>query len=337
MALAETVNAKYVFVDIVGYSRGRTIEAQSSIIETLNAVIREALAASGIPTDRVLLLPTGDGVGIALIDWQKPYDVDVLLALALLKRIEERNSAESEQQRRFKIRIGVNENIDNLVTDVNGNRNVTGAGINTAQRIMNAGDGGNVLVGPTVAERLMQRDQYQGKLREIKFTVKHGLDLRVCQLVDASIPYLNSFEPAPAGGVEQRRITEYLARYMGLLVKHNLFVRAHLAPRQAVALVPLFALMALDEVEPLGKAGTRRVPATSKPGDLERLLAYYEGIDVWVREAFTRWFIAANIDPEFTTLFEGRPRCLLVSDQGRHVLARDWPQVVKSLGIADKV
>src|SRR5262245_45554888 len=105
MALAETVNAKYVFVDIVGYSRGRTIEAQSHIIETLNAVIREALTASGIPTDRILLLPTGDGVGIALIDWQKPSDVDVLLSLSLLKRIEEDNAAGSEQQRRITIRI----------------------------------------------------------------------------------------------------------------------------------------------------------------------------------------------------------------------------------------
>jgi hypothetical protein len=336
MAIAETVNAKYVFVDIVGYSRGRTIEAQSHIIETLNTTIRDALAASGIPSEKVLLLPTGDGVGIALIDWQRPYDVDVLLSLDLLKRIEERNSAENEQQRRFKIRIGVNENIDNLVTDVNGNRNVTGAGVNHAQRIMNAGDGGNVLVGPVVAERLMQRDQYQGKLREIRFTVKHGVDIRVCQLVDSSIPYLNSFEPAPAGAVEERRISKYLAQYMGLLVKHNLFVRAHLAPRQAVALVPLFALMALDEVEPLGKPGQQRVPA-QVAGNLERLLAYYEAVDVWVREGFTRWFIAANIDPEFTSLFEGRPRCLLVSDEGRRVLGRDWPQLVKAMKIADKL
>jgi class 3 adenylate cyclase len=336
MAVAETVNAKYVFLDIVGYSRGRTIEAQSHIIETLNAVIREAVAASGVPPEKMLLLPTGDGVGIALVDVQRPYDVDVLLALDLLKRLDERNANESEQQRRFKIRIGVNENIDNLVTDVNGNKNVTGSGINQAQRIMSAGDGGNVLVGPVVAERLTQRDQYQGRLREIKFTVKHGVEIRVCQLVDPSIPYLNSFEPAPAGGVEERRITEYLAHYMGLLVKHNLFVRAHLAPRQAVALVPLFALMALDALEPLRKAGQQRIPYSVASG-LEGLLAYYEGVDVWVREGFTRWFIAANIEPEFSSLFEGRPRCLLVSDEGRRVLARDWPQIVKSLGIADKI
>jgi class 3 adenylate cyclase len=336
MAVAETVNAKYVFLDIVGYSRSRTIEAQSHIIETLNTVIRESVAEFKIPAEKILLLPTGDGVGIALIDCQRPFDIDVRLALELLKRLDAHNASESEQQRRFKIRIGVNENIDNLVTDVNGNRNVTGLGINQAQRIMNAGDGGNILVGRVVAERLTQRDQYQGKLRDMNFTVKHGVELRVCQLVDASIPYLNSFEPSPVGGGEDRRISEYLANYMGLVIKHNLFVRSHLAPRQAVALVPLFALMALDTVEPLRKPGENRVPYAIA-GDLPGLHAYYEAIDVWVLEAFVRWFIASNIEPEFSGLFEGRPRCLLVSDEGRRVLARDWPQVVKSLGIADKL
>jgi hypothetical protein len=280
--------------------------------------------------------PTGDGVGIVLIDCQRPYDVDVLIALDLLKRLDERNAKESERQRRFQVRIGVNENIDNLVTDVNGNRNVTGSGINHAQRIMNAGDGGNILVGHVVAERLTQRDQYQGKLRELKVTVKHGVEIRLCQLVDPDISFLNSREPSPVGVDETRRVTEYLANYMGLLVKHNLFVRAHLAPRQAVALVPLFALMALDAVEPLPKAGQQRLPIGSV-SDLDGLLAYYEGVDVWVREAFVRWFIAANIEPDFSSLFEGRPRCLLVSDDGRRVLARDWPLVVQALGIADKL
>ena len=84
MASAETVNAKYVFLDVVGYSRGRTIEAQSHIIEVLNGAILEAVAASGIAKEQVLLLPTGDGVGIVCIDVPRPYDVDIRLALDVL-------------------------------------------------------------------------------------------------------------------------------------------------------------------------------------------------------------------------------------------------------------
>jgi hypothetical protein len=337
---AETVNAKYVFLDVVEYSKGRTIEAQSHIVDVLNEVIREALEAALIPSEQVILLPTGDGVGIVLVEAGKPYDVDVRLALELLQRLDQRNAGQQDRQRRFQVRIGINENIDNLVTDINGRRNVTGLGINHAQRIMGMGDGGNVLVGPVVAERLTQRDQYVGRLRELKMEVKHGVLLRVCQLVDSSIPYLNSYEPATLREDSLERMPKLLAWYMGLLVKHNLFVRSHLAPRQAVAMVPMFAVMALDAVEPLpqkkGKPAVTRLPE-GMADDLPRALEYYEAIDVWVLEAFLRTFVAAHIEPDWSHLFEGKEKCLLVSDEGRRVVARDWPAVVQGLGIADRV
>lgn len=337
MPSAETVNAKYVFLDVVGYSRGRTIEAQSHIIEALNGAILEAVTASGVPKDQVLLLPTGDGVGIVCVDVTRPYDVDVRLALDILARIEKLNAGQSDPQRRFFVRIGVNENIDNLVVDVNGNRNVTGLGINQAQRIMSMADGGNVLVGQVVAERLSQRDTYQGKLRALKFTVKHGVELRVCQLVDSSIPHLNSREPAPLRDDETVVIPRFLAVYMGLLVKHNLFVRSHLAPRQAVAMVAMFSMMANDLVDPLEKPGkgvVHRVPDARKD-DLPALLEYYQEIDVWVLEAFTRFFVGSQVEPDHLEFFEGKEKCLLVSDEGRRVLTRDWPQVARAMGLVD--
>lgn len=336
MTTAETVNAKYVFLDIVGYSRGRTIEAQSHIIEVLNGVILEAVAASGIAKEHVLLLPTGDGVGVVCVDVPRPYDVDVRLALDILERIDRVNKAQTESQRRFQVRIGVNENIDNLVVDVNGNRNVTGLGINQAQRIMSMADGGNILLGQVVAERLSQRDTYQGKLRSLKFTVKHGVELRVCQLVDPAVPHLNSQEPTPLGEVETELLPKFLAVYMGLLAKHNVFVRSHLAPRQAVAMVAMFNMLADDIADPLNKPGKgpiARVPAEKKD-DLPALLEYYQQTDVWVLEAFTRHFVAAQVEPGYRDYFEGKEKCLLVSDEGRRVLLRDWPQVAKAMGLA---
>ncbi len=337
MPSAETVNAKYVFLDVVAYSKGRTIEAQSHIIETLNTSIREAVASSGVAKDQVLLLPTGDGVGIALVDVMRPYDVDVRLALALLASLDKANAAQADPQRRFLVRIGVNENSDNLVVDVNGNRNVTGLGINQAQRIMSMGDGGNVLVGPVVAERLSQRDTYQGKLRGMKLQVKHGVEIRVCQLVDPSIPYLNSSEPAPLREEETALIPKFLAVYMGLLLKHSVFVRSHLAPRQAVALVPMFAMLASDVVDPLRKEGVgvvRRVPEALRD-DLPALLEHYQEIDVWVLEAFTRYFVESQVEPGYRGFFEGKEKSLLVSDEGRRVLVRDWPQVARAMGVSD--
>lgn len=334
---AETVNAKYVFLDVVGYSKGRTIEAQSHIITVLNEAIREAVAASGVSKDQVLLLPTGDGVGIALIDVMRPYDVDVRLALGLLERIHAANAAQTDPQRRFLVRVAVNENSDNLVVDVNGNRNVTGLGINQAQRIMSTADGGNVLVGPVVAERLSQRDTYQGKLRSMKVQVKHGVELRVCQLVDSTIAWLNSNEPTPLRADDTELIPKFLAVYMGLLVQHSVFVRSHLAPRQAVAMVALFSMMAADAVDPLQKPGkgvVKRVPPEHGTA-LGALLEYYQAIDVWVLEAYTRFFVESQIGTEYRAFFEGKEKCLLVSDAGRAAVQRDWPEVARAMGLAD--
>lgn len=337
MPVVETVNAKYVFLDVVGYSKGRTVEAQSHIIETLNRVITEAVAASGVPKDSYLLLPTGDGVGIVLIDVMRPYDVDVRMALDVLARLAASNDTQPDRQRRFLVRIAVNENSDNLVIDVNGNRNITGLGINQAQRIMSMADGGNILVGPVVAERLSQRDTYQGKLRELKLVVKHGVTVRVCQLVDPAVPSLNSEEPAPLHDEQGEGIPEFLAVYMALLVKHNVFVRSHLAPRQAVAMVPMFAMLASDVVDPLHKEGVgvvRRVPEGLRD-DLPALLEHYQGIDVWVLEAFTRYFVEAQVEPGYRGFFEGKEKSLLVSEEGRRILVRDWPQVARAMGVAD--
>lgn len=336
MPAAETVNAKYVFLDVVGYSRGRTIEAQSHIIEVLNTAIKEAVAASGIARDQVLLLPTGDGVGIVCVDVPRPYDVDVRLALDILARIDQLNAAQSESQRRFQVRIGVNENIDNLVVDVNGNRNVTGLGINQAQRIMSMADGGNILVGQVVAERLSQRDTYQGKLRSLKIQAKHGVELNVCQLVDPAVPHLNSREPSPLHDLETEVVPKFLAVYMGLLTKHNVFVRSHLAPRQAVAMVAMFAMLAEDVVDPMmrpDKGPITRVPK-EKRDDLPTLLEYYQATDIWVLEAFTRFFVASQIEPNYRDFFEGKEKCLLVSDEGRRVLLRDWPQIARAMGVS---
>lgn len=336
MSSIETVNAKYVFLDVVGYSKGRTIEAQSHIIHALNRVIVDAVTASGVPKDQVLLLPTGDGVGIVLIDVMRPYDVDVGIALDLLARIAALNAEQTDRQRRFLVRVAVNENSDNLVVDVNGHRNVTGLGINQAQRIMSMADGGNIFLGPVVAERLSQRDTYQGKLRELKLQVKHGVMIRVCQLVDPSIPSLNSEEPAPLHDEQGEGIPEFLAVYMALLLKHNVFVRSHLAPRQAVALVPMLSMMASDLVDPLEKPGVgpvHRVPAEHKD-DLAALLEYYQGIDVWVLEAFTRFFVASQVEgPGYRSFFEGKEKSLLVSEEGRRVLVRDWPKIARSMGV----
>ena len=191
---SQTVNGKYIFLDIVGYSYQRTVEAQTDIIDAMNNAVRKSLTAINITKDSRVLLPTGDGVCVALLDVKDPFDIHLQLALKIMELVDKYNQSQKDKMRQFQVRIGVNENIDNLITDINGNKNVAGAGITEAQRIMDQGNGGNILVGRTVFEQLRQRENYVNKFRKYPAIVKHNVKLDVYQFIDPSIKYLDSAE-----------------------------------------------------------------------------------------------------------------------------------------------
>jgi class 3 adenylate cyclase/predicted aspartyl protease len=182
--------AESIFLDVVGYSR-RTIESQTFVIETLNRIVRRAVLAHRLGPNRVLFIPTGDGMCVALLNIGHPYDIQMQVALAILKGLHEHNSQTAEEQRRFEVRIGINANRDNVVLDVNRRRNLSGAGINEAARIMDKADGGQILVGHSVFETLKARDKYISSFSPYTAIVKWGLALRVYQFVGRGFPFLN--------------------------------------------------------------------------------------------------------------------------------------------------
>jgi class 3 adenylate cyclase len=173
MAEVETARAKYIFLDVVGFTRDRSVEAQTYIVETMNAIVHEVLAHANIADDRRLLIPTGDGVCIALLNIDSPYDVEIQMALMILRCIQERNESCADATRRFEVRIGVNENIDNVVIDVNGHRNMAGAGISMAARVMDCADGGQILVSQMVHDRLKSRERYMRAFTGFRAVAKH--------------------------------------------------------------------------------------------------------------------------------------------------------------------
>ncbi len=193
MADAQSTSVKYVFLDVVGYSVGRSVEAQTDIISFLNNFVKESVLQLSLADTQVIYLPTGDGMCIALLGAESPYDIHVLLSLEILKKLEAHNQSATDDMRKFQIRIGVNTNVDNVVTDINGQRNVSGAGINTAQRVMNKADGNQVLAGEGVYETLRHREKYMKSFRSFTATVKHGIELRLHQLIKASPGLDNSF------------------------------------------------------------------------------------------------------------------------------------------------
>lgn len=172
---SQTVLVRYVYVDIVGYTLGRSVEAQVKITESLNRCINQTVAAFDVDSSKIIYLPTGDGVCICLLDHADPLDFDIRISIMLMEKIHSLWLAESDEESRFAIRIGLNENHDNMVYDIGGKRrNFVGMGVNNAHRLMTLAAPFQILMGPAVFQRLTQRRLYKPNLYALHGIVKHG-------------------------------------------------------------------------------------------------------------------------------------------------------------------
>jgi class 3 adenylate cyclase len=243
---AETANVKCVFIDIVGFTRGRSVEAQSDLVGYLNRIVKQALRVHRIPISETILLPTGDGIAIALLN-RDPFDIHLKLAQTLITLVEEHNSVVDDEMREFEIRIGINENVDNVVLDINGKRNVAGHGVSIAQRVMDKADGGQILVGDSVFEKLKPREKYMDSFRSFRTTAKHGTQLGVHQYTDMYIEGINN--EVPRSCVVEKRdkprtASEFFAHYVGIAVSNRstLLRQKRQAKRDACAVVLIYFL-----------------------------------------------------------------------------------------------
>src|SRR5205807_4904193 len=118
-----------LFIDIIGYSK-LLITEQSELLRKLTALVRETDQFQVADAEgKLIRIPTGDGM--ALVFRNSP-EAPAQCALDLSKRLK----AYPELQ----VRMGVHSGQVNEVVDVNERTNITGAGINMAQRVMDCGD-----------------------------------------------------------------------------------------------------------------------------------------------------------------------------------------------------
>jgi len=249
--VVETGRVQCVFLDIVGFTKNRSVEAQSDLVATLNDVVTRAMECLPILAPSAVLLPTGDGMAVALVD-VAGVDVHLRLALEILRLVAEHNAAETDAMRRFEVRMGINENIDNLVVDINGRRNVAGAGISMAQRIMDKADGGQVLVGQTVHEVLRQRESYLSSFRKFGARGKHGIEFDVYQFVAKDALGLNVAVPSAFApkGFERPKLSELAAHYMCHAITNREFLEAQKGdPVRDYVGVVLLGFLAADSLE----------------------------------------------------------------------------------------
>src|SRR5437867_7561378 len=164
--------AHVLFIDIVGYSK-LAVNEQRALIEGLNDIVRatdEFQAAE--TTGRLIKIPTGDGM--ALVFYQSP-EAPVDCALEIGRALK--NHPE------LRLRMGVHSGPVSGVIDLNGKANVAGAGINMAQRVMDCGDAGRILVSKRVAQDLEHYPHWRPHLHDLGETeVKHGIRLSIVNL-----------------------------------------------------------------------------------------------------------------------------------------------------------
>src|SRR5258708_1023696 len=154
-----------LFIDIVGYSK-LLITDQSELLQKLKEIVwgteqfRLAQAEG-----KLLRLPTGDGGALV---FRNNQEAPVLCAMEISKELK--------RHPELQVRMGIHSGPVNEITDLNAQANIAGAGINIAQRIMDCGDAGHILLSQHVADDLEQYPRWRSRLHDLgECEVKHGV------------------------------------------------------------------------------------------------------------------------------------------------------------------
>jgi TolB-like protein/class 3 adenylate cyclase/Tfp pilus assembly protein PilF len=164
--------AHLLLVDVVGYSK-RLVNEQIEVLQELNQIVRSSECFRvAEASDKLIRVPTGDGM--ALLFFRSPEE-PVRCALEISKALH--------GHPQFQVRMGVHSGPVNRVTDVNDKTNIAGSGINIAQRVLDCGDAGHILLSAHIAEDLVHYRHWQPYLHDIgECEVKHGLRLHLFNL-----------------------------------------------------------------------------------------------------------------------------------------------------------
>lgn len=291
-------------------------------------------------------MPTGDGICLALLK-RDPYDLHIQLALSILHFLREHNKSTDDQQRQFQIRIGINSNTDNLVTDINGNRNVAGAGINAAQRVMDSADGNQILVSHAIHETLRHREKYMGAFRSYQAKTKHDEQVPVHQLIMQDAPGLNLDEPQ-AFIVQKRRepkLTEHVAYYLAhALANRHVLIKKKDKIYHDEAVIILLYFLAKDSVERLHATELDQTyPETYKAGSATfwEQYEYYSQLDrhlIWNFAHCVRFGSKESLI-KYSNCFSNNRYGLsdfrAISEYGKRKLKEEWPRIWDEFALTD--
>src|ERR1700736_987869 len=164
--------AHVLFMDIVAYSRMPMDQQEESLRHLQDKVRSTSEFTRAQASNQLIRLPTGDGMALVFFD---DPEAPVRCAFELGRALR--------QEASFQLRMGIHTGPVYRVADINANRNVAGGGINIAQRVMDCGDAGHILVSSAEAEVLGQVSAWCPMLHDLgEVEVKHGVRIHLYNL-----------------------------------------------------------------------------------------------------------------------------------------------------------
>jgi TolB-like protein len=161
-----------LFIDLVGYSK-LLIEEQKEQLRHLTEIVLATPQVVEATNEKLVRLPTGDGTALV---FRNSSEEPVRCALEIAQALKERPD--------IAVRMGIHSGPVSEVTDVSGRTNIAGAGINTAQRVMDCGDAGHILLSKRLAEDLGNYGRWQPYLHDLgDVEVKHGVRIGIVNFV----------------------------------------------------------------------------------------------------------------------------------------------------------
>ena len=164
--------AHILLIDVVGYSK-LLVNEQIELLQELNRIVRNTKSfRAAEASNKLIRVPTGDGM--ALLFFRSPEE-PIECALEISETLRDRPQ--------IQLLMGVHSGPVNRVRDVNDKTNIAGSGMNVAQRVLDCGDAGHILLSVHVAEDLAQYRHWQPYLHDLgECEVKHGLRLHLFNL-----------------------------------------------------------------------------------------------------------------------------------------------------------
>jgi serine/threonine-protein kinase len=210
--------AHVLFIDVVGYSK-LLVNEQREVVDQLTRVVRKTPQfRKSEAAGKLIRIPVGDGMALVFFETpEEPVQCAMEIARAL------------KNHPRIRLRMGVHSGPVDQVKDVNDRLNVAGTGMNIAQRVMDCGDAGHILLSKRVADDLEQDALWQSHLHELgEIEVKHGAKLGIVNLYTADLG--NPQPPRKLGDqqviaeptISSKDVSEVLEKSIAVLPFENL-------------------------------------------------------------------------------------------------------------------